>query len=102
MMKVIHDSAILNDLSSRHNEERIYIDGLRQPLEQNFYDSDGELVYSPNQSNVLTAIINERNTTSVGLFSRNGELGDIVSDKDYSNFQLVIWSDLRSSISLFS
>ena len=67
---------------------KFYVDGLREVGEDNFYDSEGALVWSPNMG--LNNTIERLNTRMTGLTSNWGKIGDIWSEIEYTGSDVKI------------
>ena len=80
-MKVIFDFDEALAMYNRYNV-RFYVDGLREAGEDNFYDSEGTLVWSPTMS-YDNFLINDPNGHQTGLTSKWGNTGDTHSQPEY-------------------
>ena len=77
---MVWDKDFLLDLYKKYNL-KIYIDGLREKGGNEFYDSDGNLVWP----SAFEGKINEGNRSETGLTTSWGKLGDVYADSEFVN-----------------
>ena len=80
-MKAIFDYDEALTMFKRY-KVKFYVDGLREVGKDNFYDSEGALVWSPTMG--LNNTIEEFNIEQTGLKSFWGIVGDIWANKEYN------------------